>query len=43
MNSAVYNPTEEEVLHFGRIYNHPVYLIISEYIYEMSVADDDED
>jgi hypothetical protein len=43
MNSAVYNPLEEEVLHFGRIYSHPVYLIISEYIYEMSVADDDED
>jgi hypothetical protein len=43
MNSEVYNPQEEEVLHFGRIYSQPVYLLIADYAYEMDVYEDEED
>jgi len=40
MNSEVYNPVEQEVLHFGRVYEYPVYLMIADYLYE-DVGDED--
>jgi hypothetical protein len=43
MNSDVYNPLEQEILHYGRIYKHPVYFMIADYTYEMDVYDEDEE
>jgi len=43
MNSDIYNPLEQEILHYGKIYKYPVHLMIADYQYEMYVDDGDEE